>query len=360
MAKKRITILGATGFTGRLIARELRELDPGVGLAGRDPASLEALRAELGLSGPLHVADVFAPASLEALFASTDLLVQCVGPYSLFGEELLARMPRKDFAYLDLSGEQSFVAAAGKILAGSAATAVSSLSFESALTDLLALRLCRKGARYSQLHSFYHFDKTRPSPGTRATMKLARSLDSRIWRRGEFHPMAPFGCETSVALPHLPGMSTGLFMPYPEINFLAERFQPAEAASFLALPPEEARMMKMAPAQAAPLAEKIAEARSGAKNQKKVSGPGHEERAAQEFSLTLVAREEGGAACFAGLAGRDMYRLTAKLVAGGVREVLGRAGFNGGRTLPGDLLGPDFLEGFAQENGLQIREGACS
>lgn len=43
-----VAVFGATGYTGRLIARELRQHDVPLLLAGRDAGKLHALAAQIG------------------------------------------------------------------------------------------------------------------------------------------------------------------------------------------------------------------------------------------------------------------------------------------------------------------------
>jgi short subunit dehydrogenase-like uncharacterized protein len=107
-----VVVFGATGFTGGLTAEYLaRNAPPETkwALAGRSQAKLEAVRQRLGLELPLLSADVTDPASLRALAESTKVLITTVGPYTLYGEPLVAACARAGTDYVDLTGEPEFV-----------------------------------------------------------------------------------------------------------------------------------------------------------------------------------------------------------------------------------------------------------
>ncbi|MBK8398345.1 MAG: saccharopine dehydrogenase NADP-binding domain-containing protein [Leptospiraceae bacterium] len=110
MAKKEfdIVVYGATGFTGRLVAEylTLRGIK-GWAMAGRSEAKLKEVRDEVGVSNdiPLLVADASNPESLNALCARTKVVLTTVGPYQLYGSELVAACVNSGTDYLDLNGE---------------------------------------------------------------------------------------------------------------------------------------------------------------------------------------------------------------------------------------------------------------
>jgi short subunit dehydrogenase-like uncharacterized protein len=107
-----LVLFGATGFTGELTAAYLaRHAPAGLrwGLAGRNPAKLEAVRARLGLEVPLLAADATDPASLADLARRTRLVITTVGPYIEHGEPLVAACAEAGTDYVDLTGEPEFV-----------------------------------------------------------------------------------------------------------------------------------------------------------------------------------------------------------------------------------------------------------
>jgi len=117
MAEKQydLVVYGATGFTGKLVCSYLEGRGGIDGLrwamAGRSLEKLEATRDEIGASGiPLIQADAGDPASLDALAASTGLIISTVGPYQLYGEPLVAACVKAGCDYVDLCGEPLWMA----------------------------------------------------------------------------------------------------------------------------------------------------------------------------------------------------------------------------------------------------------
>ena len=111
-----LVVHGATGFTGRLVAEYLLQRYPaGSGLrwamGGRSAAKLAAVRDELGAppDTPLVVTDSADAASLHALMAQTRLVLTTVGPYQLYGNELVAACAHAGVDYVDLCGEPAWM-----------------------------------------------------------------------------------------------------------------------------------------------------------------------------------------------------------------------------------------------------------
>ena len=77
----RIGILGATGHTGRKLARRLHEQGQELLLAGRSADKLN----DLSHFGELLVASATNAASLEPLFEGSELVINCAGPYTELG-----------------------------------------------------------------------------------------------------------------------------------------------------------------------------------------------------------------------------------------------------------------------------------
>lgn len=108
-----IVLMGATGFTGRLVAEHLLRRH-GVGgqlkwaLAGRNREKLEKIRIELGETAaglPLIVADSHERESLDEMVQRTRVVCTTVGPYALHGSDLVAACAANGTDYCDLSGE---------------------------------------------------------------------------------------------------------------------------------------------------------------------------------------------------------------------------------------------------------------
>jgi short subunit dehydrogenase-like uncharacterized protein len=109
-----VVVFGASGVTGRQVAAYLAEraaeLDANWAVAGRDAAKLERVLGEVGVSAPeTIVADVGDPASLAAMAARTKVVLDLVGPYTLYGEPVIEACVANGAHYVDLTGEIPFV-----------------------------------------------------------------------------------------------------------------------------------------------------------------------------------------------------------------------------------------------------------
>ena len=110
-----VVVFGATGFVGRLTAEYLAKAAPPearIGLAGRSPERLEAVRASLGGAAadwPLLVADTSDAGSLTTLVEATRVVATTVGPYARYGLPLVEACARAGTDYADLTGEVLFV-----------------------------------------------------------------------------------------------------------------------------------------------------------------------------------------------------------------------------------------------------------
>jgi short subunit dehydrogenase-like uncharacterized protein len=107
-----IVVYGATGFTGQLVAEYLAQHYPGDhklkwAMAGRSLDKLALVRDAIGAPAdtPLIAADAGDPASLEAMIEQTKSVISTVGPYLLYGSELLAACVATGTDYFDLCGE---------------------------------------------------------------------------------------------------------------------------------------------------------------------------------------------------------------------------------------------------------------
>src|SRR5947209_10802953 len=107
-----IVIYGASGFTGRLVAEYLTSRyakDSGLkwAMAGRSLEKLAGVRDAIGAPAdtPLIAVDASEPASLKAMIDQTRSVLTTVGPYQLYGSELVAACAASGTDYLDLCGE---------------------------------------------------------------------------------------------------------------------------------------------------------------------------------------------------------------------------------------------------------------
>lgn len=110
-----LIVYGATGFTGRLVAEYLAQRygDGSLrwAMAGRSLTKLEQVRDEIGAPAatPLLTANADDPAALRALTARATVVLTTVGPYQLYGNDLVAACVETGTGYVDLCGEPNWM-----------------------------------------------------------------------------------------------------------------------------------------------------------------------------------------------------------------------------------------------------------
>ena len=112
-----VIIQGATGFTGTLVAEYLLRQYGASGdlrwaLAGRSEQKLREVRQKLGAAAndlELIVADSFDKAALRSLAARTRVVLTTVGPYALYGSDLVEACVDAGTHYCDLAGEVQWI-----------------------------------------------------------------------------------------------------------------------------------------------------------------------------------------------------------------------------------------------------------
>ena len=107
-----IIVYGASGFTGRLVAEYLAKR--GIkrwAMAGRSAAKLAEVRDLIGApkDTPLVEADASAPETLTAMCNRARVIITTVGPYQLYGPELVKACAETGTDYVDLCGEPAWM-----------------------------------------------------------------------------------------------------------------------------------------------------------------------------------------------------------------------------------------------------------
>lgn len=106
-----VIVYGAASFVGKILTRYLNDRHGEAGelrwaIAGRNAAKLKEVKRELGLRAlPVLLADAGDGAALRAMVRQARVVVTTVGPYSLYGSELVAACAESGTDYCDLTGE---------------------------------------------------------------------------------------------------------------------------------------------------------------------------------------------------------------------------------------------------------------
>ncbi|KNC81526.1 hypothetical protein SARC_06153 [Sphaeroforma arctica JP610] len=112
-------VFGCTGFTGEFVLEEMLRLNPKgkIAAAGRSHAKVEAtVKRVVGrVEGcqiadvAIVVADVKDTQSMTNMAKSTQLILNCVGPFRFFGEPVVKCCAENGTHYVDITGEPEFM-----------------------------------------------------------------------------------------------------------------------------------------------------------------------------------------------------------------------------------------------------------
>ena len=219
-----IVIYGATGFTGRLVAEYLVQAYP-TGLtwamAGRSRTKLEEVRDLIGAPAdtPLITADSADPASLRAMVERATVVITTVGPYQLYGSDLVGACAASGTAYVDLCGEPAWMRHMIDAHEGEAtrtgARIVFSCGFDSIPFDLGVLTLqeaakARYGSPAPRVKGRVRTMKGTFSGGTAASLKATLAAAARDPGLVKLLT-SPFALTPGFTGPHQP---TGLLPEY--------------------------------------------------------------------------------------------------------------------------------------------------
>jgi len=109
-----VVVFGATSFVGQILCRYLLDRVGNDGpvrwaIAGRNAAKLSSVANDIGLDVDHIVADAADAEALSELVRSTRVVVSTVGPYALYGSELVAAAAAAGTDYCDLTGEPHWI-----------------------------------------------------------------------------------------------------------------------------------------------------------------------------------------------------------------------------------------------------------
>ena len=111
-----IIVYGATGYTGRLVCEYLNKQygvngDVKWAMAGRSQDKIDSVREEMGIPAdvPTVVADSKDLASIKTMVEKTKVVLTTVGPYQLYGSDVVAACAEAGTDYVDLCGEPAWM-----------------------------------------------------------------------------------------------------------------------------------------------------------------------------------------------------------------------------------------------------------
>jgi short subunit dehydrogenase-like uncharacterized protein len=332
-----IGLLGATGYTGRLVAAELARRQLPHRLGARDPKRLATLPSSP--EGEHFVVDVTQRSRLDAFFDHLDVLITTVGPFAHLGWTVAEAAVAHDVPYVDSTGEPNFIAAIYDRYADAASPVVPGCGFEFLPGDLAAAvaaaDLAGSGpatpegpnGAVTAVGVHYRLDHWLPSRGTAQTaIDIAASTAINPKRR-------------RVAFPK--GVHEAVELPWGEQLMVPRHVPGAKVSCTFAVPswlsPVSIPGVRLL-GRLAPRLEGVAK--------RLPEGPSEERRRRARFTIVAEALGPAGrrAVC---CTGADVYGLTARFLVeaavrlqGKERKREGQEGLRRGALAPAEALAP--------------------
>ena len=322
MAARTISVLGATGYTGRLIVQELRRLGVAVLAAGRNREKLSALAAEMGVD--TAEASVEDRPSLDRLAARSRVLINTAGPFIDYGEPVVRAAIANGAHYLDTTGEQPFLKAMlthDEWARRQGVAVVPAQAFEIAVADCAAA-VAAKGFRDLVSVQVTYVTRFHASQGTQRTVLRMLQSAGYAYVGGEWVEERPAARVRVARLPAPLGRVTAVSFPSAEVITIPRHLSVRQVRTYMAVAPPVARAISAtAPvfrmllrSPLAGVATRFVGSGTG--------GPDEQTRARDEFHVAVDVRGvRGGAASHHVLivGGRDPYGLTAAIAAHGAQ-----------------------------------------
>lgn len=366
-----ITVYGATGYTGRLVARELCRSGVGFTLAGRNPGKLEKLATEVheareddGPAPEFRAVRVDDARGLRDLFSQCRAVISCAGPFSLHGEPVLAAALDAGAHYLDTTGEQPFMLTAFESYGSRAREAglvvLPAMGYDYVPADLLVAMTAGDLASADRVRIGYH-SPFQPSRGTaRSSLEMFKGGDLE-WRDGALRPApqqvsrpdfdfgSPFGRKRMMRFPsgeHLT-VPRHLAVRSVETSMSADSILPERLTPLMPILARPAGIAMRTPAKM------VINRMIGLMPE----GAGPEDRRGTRFAIGCEIHTGSGMR-LARMTGTDVYGLTAALVVKGALAAADGRIDAAGALSPAEAFRPEeFLDGLDSRFDLEWRVG---
>lgn len=358
MAKndKLVAVLGATGFTGRLIAKALHRNDIPTLLAGRNEVKLDRLAASTG-GAETAVVDVRDTKALDALASRVGIVINCVGPFIDFGEPVVRAAIAAGTHYIDTTGEQPFIKnmLVHDTWAQSQNVAVvPALAFEVAVSDCGAALACEELETVESVHVTY-VARFHASQGTKRSALRMMQGDGFAYVDGAWVTEVPARHMVFIDFPKPVGRVAAVSFPSAEVVTIPRHIQAREVRTFLSVPRAVARVLSASGVVVSGLARSPLGSLLSSLIGEGTEGPEDDTRRSDTFHVCVDVRgARGGKAVERRilLNGNDVYGLTAAIACQGAQLLTAGRNAATGVLAPAAAFRPkDFLDGL-QTDGL--------
>jgi short subunit dehydrogenase-like uncharacterized protein len=315
-----VAVYGATGYTGRLVAREAQRRDMELVLCGRDPEKLQAVAGELGADVPLRAASVDDVDALRHAFGDCAAVINCAGPFTRFGEPVVKAAIESGTHYVDTTGEQLYMQRVFERFDDAARAAevavIPAMGFDYVPGDLICRLTGRGHEPLREVVVAYAVQGFGATRGTmHSTLESIRrgALDYRDgeWRRAGLGPVrAAFTFPEPIGRQPMTRYPSGEVVTVPRHTRTRSVTSLITAAAFSPHPALADVIPLTLPGAALALRTPLKSMIDLAID-RLPEGPSPAERAKARFTIVALARAQDGTTARGIVRGSDMYGLTA-------------------------------------------------
>jgi short subunit dehydrogenase-like uncharacterized protein len=343
---ERIAVVGATGYTGRLVVQELVGRGIEVVALGRNAAKLAGLPPAV----VPRVADLADRGALaDALGDGCRAVINCVGSFVEFGDTVVTAAIAAGVPYVDTSAEFPFLRRVYEVHDRAARQAgvavVPGMAFYSAPADFAAALAAQAlGRRPESVDVFYHLTGARPSRGTLRTNLRRIGEPCFVWQGGVPVPRRIGDDPRRFPFPEPVGLAAVARWPGGEVLTVPRHTGAPSVAVFLGMPKPAAAVLRN-PRSAAAL-QRAGRILVG----NRPGGPSGDARRQARFVIVAEARTADGPAARCVVEGSDLYGVTAATCAEAAQRLGASLEPPSGVLAPAEVFDPgnflDTLSGF--------------
>ena len=350
---KRWLIYGANGYTGELIAREARRRGLRPVLAGRNPAAIEALAAELDL--PARVFGLDGQDALRGGLEEVGLVLHCAGPFSATAAPMLEACLSRGAHYLDITGEIAVFEAAhalGDEARAARAVLCPGVGFDVVPTDCLAAELV--AALPDATYLALGFDSLGPpSRGTARTTIEGIAGGGRIRSAGRIIPVAQAFRVRDIDFGD-GRLRSAVTIPWGDVATAYYTTGIPNIEVYMSMPPARItalrRMGRLGPLLGSRMVQ------SFLKSRVREGGPDEAARAGNRTHVWGEVQAPSGELCTGRIEVGNGYEVTVHAALGVVERMLAYDG-PGGYHTPSQLMGSRYVETLPGSGSIQITRG---
>lgn len=342
-----ITLLAATGYTGRLIAQELARQGARFQIAGRSREKLAALARALQRADlPMHVVDVTRVETLAPALADARVVINCAGPFTELGLPVVRAVIERGLHYLDTTGEQAFIKEAceryHEPALGAGCALIPACAFDFAVADAGAALAALGLNECEEISIYYAFEGGfATSRGTKKSVLHAITSANYFYRDGRYVEISAAGEQRTIEFPKI-GARVCLAVGGGEVISVPRHVRTRAVSTFMSL--GQSRLaVKAGAAMLGAVMKTPLRGLIFNRIDAQAAGPDEAERARTMFTIICEARA-GERRQRVIITGRDPYGLSAIIVAETATRLVAADKDVAGATSAARAFGAEMIE----------------